>query len=103
MNAVLPSINQSAAATAFAYPLYLDALPRVERTMGRYALRCAQTAAELDAILRLRFEVFNLELHECLESSYRTGRDMDEFDLTCHHLVVTDTTSGAIIGDRKSV
>src|SRR2546423_3419199 len=102
MSAVLPSINQSAATGfGFAYPLYLDALPQVERAMGRYTLRFAQTAEELDALLRLRFEVFNLELREGLESSYLTGRDMDEFDLTCHHLIVSEKTSGAIIGTYR--
>src|SRR5918912_2252421 len=97
MKAVRTSIDVGAAA-AFAYPLYLDALPQVERTAGPYTLRFARTAEELDALLRLRFEVFNLELHEGLESSYRTGRDLDEFDLTCHHLFVSDQTTGAIIG-----
>jgi putative hemolysin len=100
MKAVRTSIEASTA-TAFAYPLYLAALPQVERTMGRYTLRFAQTPRELDALLRLRFEVFNLELHEGLESSYLTGRDLDEFDLTCHHLIVTDRTSGAIIGTYR--
>ncbi len=100
MKAVRTAIELSAPA-AFAYPLYLDALPQVERAMGRYTLRFAQTTAELDAVLRLRFEVFNLELHEGLDASYRTGRDMDEFDLTCHHLVVMDQTSGAIVGTYR--
>jgi putative hemolysin len=36
-----------------------------------------------------------------LSSSYQMGRDMDEFDLTCHHLVVTDNTTGAIIGTYR--
>lgn len=58
---------------------------------GRYVTRFARTTAELFAALKLRFEVFNLELGEGLQDSFLTGRDMDEFDLQCHHLIVIDT------------
>ena len=34
-----------------------------------------------DAACRLRFKVFNIELGEGLETSYRTGLDTDQFDL----------------------
>ena len=92
---------KTSAPEAFAYPSNPDALPQSAFTKGKYLVRFAQTTEEVDAVLRLRFEVFNLEMREGLASSYRTGRDMDEFDLTCHHLVVTDTTSGAIIGTYR--
>ncbi len=65
---------------------------------GRYELSFARTDAELDALLRLRFEVFNLELGEGLDSSHETGRDEDPFDAVCHHLIIRDTESGAIVG-----
>jgi putative hemolysin len=42
------------------------------------------------AACRLRFKVFNIELGEGLESSYRTGLDTDHFDLVCEHLLVED-------------
>ena len=54
----------------------------------RYALRFATSEADLRAIQRMRFEVFNLELGEGLASSYTLGRDEDEYDEACHHLMV---------------
>ena len=58
--------------------------------MGRYRLRLAETAEDRDAACRLRFKVFNIELGEGLESSYRTGLDTDQFDPICEHLLVED-------------
>jgi putative hemolysin len=83
------------------YPLFNTALPQGEIREGRYLARFARTREELDAILRLRFEVFNLELGEGLASSFQTGRDMDEFDLFCHHLIVEDTAENRIIGTYR--
>lgn len=84
-----------------AYPVFTDALPHGEIREGRYLMRFARTREELDAILRLRFEVFNLELGEGLASSFQTGRDLDEFDHFCHHLIVEDTIEGQIIGTYR--
>jgi putative hemolysin len=36
-----------------------------------------------------------------LETSFATGRDEDEFDLTCHHLIVEHRESGKIIGTYR--
>jgi putative hemolysin len=58
--------------------------------VGRYSLRLAESAEDRDAACRLRFRVFNIELGEGLESSYRTGRDTDRFDSCCEHLLVED-------------
>jgi putative hemolysin len=69
------------------YPLLPTALPEPETGEGLYRLGFARDAAELDAVLRLRFEVFNAELGEGLAASWETGRDEDEFDLFCHECV----------------
>lgn len=84
-----------------AYPVFTHALPQTEIREGRYNARFARTRDELDAVLKLRFEVFNLELGEGLESSFLTSRDQDEFDHVCHHLVVEDTESGRIVGTYR--
>ncbi len=85
-----------------AYPPHPERLPAGCAEQGRYRARFATTEAELDAILRLRFEVFNLELKEGLESSYATGRDEDRFDSRCHHLLVEDSKNGGqIIGTYR--
>ena len=75
--------------------------PPVRLRHGRYELRFARTTAELDEILRLRFDVFNLELGEGLESSFLTRRDEDPFDRACHHLLVEDKASGAVVGTYR--
>ncbi len=76
-------------------------LPEERLRDGRYELTFARTAADLDAVLRLRFEVFNLELGEGLDSSYGTGRDEDPFDAVCHHLLLRDTESGDVVGSYR--
>jgi len=78
------------------FPTYVPApqlpaaRPRVHAEVGRYSLRLAETAEDRDAACRLRFRVFNIELGEGLESSYRTGCDTDRFDSCCEHLLVED-------------
>lgn len=94
-------LNESRAMERVVYPLYPENLPSIEIRKGKYVVGFAQTRDELDAVLKLRFEVFNLELNEGLESSYLTGRDRDEFDTTCHHLIVTDTTTNETVGTYR--
>ena len=67
----------------------------------RYVLRFARTTEEIEAALHLRFEVFNLELGEGFESSYINGLDEDRFDAVCHHLIVAEKTTGAIVGTYR--
>jgi putative hemolysin len=102
----LPSTNLRA--TLEAVPILAQSvscrprpIPPIEIREGRYGVRFARTLAELDAVLKLRFEVFNLELGEGLESSYVTGRDQDEFDSVCDHLLVEEIDSGEIIGTYR--
>lgn len=83
------------------YPFDTENLPTEEIAEGRYVARFAHTAEEIDAALRLRFEVFNLELHEGLESSYITERDEDEFDQTCHHLIVVEKQTNNVVGTYR--
>ena len=82
-------------------PLFTASLPPIEIADGAYIARFAQSPAELDAVLRLRFEVFNLELSEGFDASYRTQRDEDEFDAHCHHLIVIERVTGAVIGTYR--
>jgi putative hemolysin len=64
--------------------------PRIQAEVGRYRLRLAETAEDREAACRLRFKVFNIELGEGLQSSYKTGLDADPFDPFCEHLLVED-------------
>ncbi len=82
-------------------PLWQIETPPLALQTERYELSLARTAAELDAVLRLRFEVFNLELGEGLAASFLTGRDEDEFDRQCQHLIVRDRRDGKIVGTYR--
>ncbi len=86
------------------YPRFRDSLPLREHgelREGKYVVRFAQTREELDEVLKLRFEVFNLELGEGLESSFLTGRDLDDYDAACHHLIVVEAATEKIVGTYR--
>jgi putative hemolysin len=76
-------------------------IPPFEIVEGRYVVRFARTREEIDAALKLRFEVFNLELGEGLAASFATGRDADEFDAVCHHLLVLDRDENKVVGTYR--
>jgi len=76
-------------------------IPPFEIKEARYAVRLARTPDEVDAALRLRFEVFNVELGEGLDASFITGRDEDKFDANCHHLIVLEIESNAVVGTYR--
>lgn len=93
--------TEPASTIAAIYPRSPEALPRGSAGEAAYRVRYAANEAELDEILRLRFEVFNRELGEGLTESWATGRDEDEFDPQCHHLLVEHLPSGRIIGTYR--
>lgn len=66
-----------------------------------YRTRLATTEADLEAAQRLRFEVFNLELNEGLDTAYSDGRDRDRFDECCDHLLVEELATGSIVGTYR--
>lgn len=76
-------------------------IPDLDQVLGGYRLRFARTQGDLDAVCRLRFEVFNLELGEGLEESYATGRDEDRFDAQCQHLMVILEATGEVVGTYR--
>jgi len=65
------------------------------------AVRLARDAADIEAAQRLRFEVFNLELNEGLDTAYLNGRDADRFDESCDHLLVEDVRTGEVVGTYR--
>jgi len=75
--------------------------PEFTLEQGRYRVRFAHGAEDVDAALRLRFRVFNLEMGEGLDSSHATGRDRDPFDDCCHHLIVEDLSTGEVVGTYR--
>lgn len=68
---------------------------------GPYEVRFARDEADLEAVLRLRFEVFNRELGEGLGQSWATGLDRDAFDASCHHLLLVERAGGTVVGTYR--
>jgi len=68
---------------------------------AHYATRLARNRDDVRAAQALRFQVFNLELHEGLEESYATGLDEDPFDAVCDHLIVEHLPSAQIVGTYR--
>ena len=66
-----------------------------------YQVSLATTLAEVRTCQRLRYEVFNAELGEGLDSSHALGLDRDHFDVICDHLVVRETESGDVVGTYR--
>jgi len=83
------------------YPVHPERVRIAPFIDGRYRVRFAEDLEDLDAALRLRFEVFNLELKEGLDAAYLTGRDVDGFDRACHHLIVEDLRTCRVIGTYR--
>ncbi len=100
-----PSLSR----TAFVETPVADPTPVAEPTqggwkpmeMGRYRVTIAETLAAREAACRLRFKVFNIELGEGLQTSYKTGLDTDHFDLFCDQLIVEDRNSRSIVGTYR--
>lgn len=85
----------------FPYPPPVPVRPEFEFVDGHYRCRLARDRDDLDAVLRLRYEVFNLELGEGLDTSHATGRDLDEYDAQCHHLMVIHEPTARTIGTYR--
>jgi putative hemolysin len=64
---------------------------------ARYSVRIAGKRSQVAAALRLRYQVFALEQGAVLHTS-RPGFDVDDFDSLCDHLIMTDNTSGEVVG-----
>ena len=84
-----------------AYPVVGKALPDSVIDEGRYVVRFARDSRDLEAIQRLRFEVFNIELGEGLDESFDTGLDRDRFDPYTHHLIIADCATEKVVGTYR--
>ena len=66
-----------------------------------YEVALATTLEQVRACQRLRYEVFNTELGEGLESSHELRLDRDRFDVICDHLLVRELESGEVVGTYR--
>ncbi len=65
-----------------------------------FDVRLAASAADVRRAQRLRYEVFALEMGARLPSA-ALGLDCDRFDPFCDHLLVSERTSGRVIGTYR--
>ncbi len=93
--------SESVSGTGSGFPHIPECRPDEPLVDGKYRVRFASTPEEFEAALRLRFEVFNLELGEGLAASFESGIDQDRFDPFFHHLIVEDTEAGMIVGTYR--
>lgn len=65
---------------------------------GNFVVKTAENGTELEACLKLRFEVF----HKEYKNKKRTvGVDIDKLDYDCDHLVIADKRDGRVIGTYR--
>ncbi len=67
----------------------------------RYITGFANSDRCVEAALRLRFEVFNLELEEGFDEAHESGLDRDHFDEQMTHLVLLDRASERVVGTYR--
>lgn len=73
---------------------------RVDFAEGRYRVKLAETAREIESALRLRYEVFRVELLG--EAAGDPSRlEFDEFDFKCRHLIVIDQATSDTVGTYR--
>lgn len=72
-----------------------------EMSEGRYAVRLARSSKEVRSALRLRFEVFNVELGNRGRVETRTRLEFDEYDFKCRHLIVVEQATGETVGTYR--
>ena len=66
-----------------------------------FRVRMGQNVEDLTECQRLRYEVFNRELGEGLDTSSTIGLDRDKFDYICDHLMVHEARSGKLVGTYR--
>ena len=76
-------------------------VPALDERLGPYRVRFARDVSDLEAVRRLRYAVFNVELGEGLAGAHETGLDADAFDRQCQHLMVIEEDSGAVVGTYR--
>lgn len=88
-------------AEADGYPRFKEFLPPAVIDSSHYRVCFAANAGDLEAVQRLRYRVFNVELGEGLDGAHASGRDEDPFDHACHHLMVVSHADQRVVGTYR--
>lgn len=83
------------------FPHFPDGIPPGQIDAGPYQMRFAWTRADLHAVQRLRYGVFNFEASEGLSNADAAGRDEDERDPSFHHLLIEHRESAQVVGTYR--
>ena len=75
-------------------------LPTTDASQGELVVGLAQSDEELEAIQRLRFDVFSTE-YEAKVSDEGSNIDRDAFDAWCEHLMVKDMGTDEVVGTYR--
>lgn len=75
-----------------------DLLAAATSDDGEYVVGFASSSRCVEMALRLRYEIFNLELGEGLDASHLTGLDQDVFDAQMTHLVLLHAPTQEVVG-----
>ncbi|MGC9668915.1 GNAT family N-acetyltransferase [Planosporangium sp. 12N6] len=78
----------------------MTVLTATNTTTARYSVQVATEGELVRAAQRLRHRVFAGELGATLHSPV-PGSDVDEFDVHCDHLVITENGSGEVVGTYR--
>ena len=73
--------------------------PAVSADDAHLTVRLASSAADVIAAQRLRYRVFCEEMGADLNR--HDGRDVDQFDAYCEHLIVVDESLGKVVGTYR--
>lgn len=65
---------------------------------GNFIVKTAETGSELEACLKLRFEVFH---REYMNKKRTFGIDIDKLDFNCDHLMIVDKRTSKVIGTYR--
>lgn len=70
-------------------------------TDSRYTAKLVETEREFEAVLGLRSDVFRKELRRAAASEDSVFGDLDEFDLLCDHIIVSENSTGRAVGTYR--
>lgn len=67
----------------------------------RYTVRLAENRREVESALRLRCDVFNIEISGREVAAGETRLEFDVYDLKCRHLIVVSNETGETVGTYR--
>jgi putative hemolysin len=96
-----PALSATAPANNIPVALPTTPAPFSGVSDGRYTARLAQNAFETSSALRLRHEVFNIEMGNLSPAADTVGLEFDSYDFRSRHMIVVDDRTGETVGTYR--